>query len=224
MSKPPHKKISVNRLTKKQIAAIKSRTDESLIDFVPAKLAALKELLQEDSVRLTTLVESLSEAKAVQASALLEKVAEQIDAINDRVENQQWIVIDGEVIDIRRVTDGCDEYPANIEEGSRDWYVDTDTEAAGEKARKRWESMAENDPKEFACMVGETTLVQWGMGHYAGPGSTQVKSLEEWLDLWLDTPNEEFASYDGEEREVEFCSKALEEELGFKPTVAYRHN
>ena len=72
-------------------------------------------------------------------------------------------------------------------------------------------------------MVGEKTLVAWGLRQYAGPGSTQVKSLEEWLDLWLDTPEEHFASCDSEEREVSRCGK-LREELGFIPTVAYRHN
>jgi len=103
-------------------------------------------------------------------------------------------------------------------------YVAEDSESAGEQARKYWEDLAQDDPEEFACIVGEKTLVQWGMGHSAGPVSTQVKSLQDWLDLWLDTPEENFASYDSHELEVEDCDKELEEELGFKPTVAYRHN
>lgn len=64
----------------------------------------------------------------------------------------------------------------------------------------------------------------WALGNPAGPGSTQVESLEEWLDLWLDTPEEEFASYDGEEVEASEADEELIEELGFTPAVAYRHN
>ncbi len=87
--------------------------------------------------------------------------------------------------------------------GRREWYVAKDSDEAGEQAKKYWKDMAENDPKELACIVGEETLIQWGLGRCAGPGSTQVKSLEEWLDLWLTTPEEQWASYDGDEQEVE---------------------
>ena len=104
-----------------------------------------------------------------------------------------------------------------------EWYVAESTEAAGEAAREYWKDMAENDPKEFACMVGEQTLVSWALGQSAGPGSTQVTSLEEWLDLWLDTPEEQWASYDSEEHEVTRSGKIVEE-LGFTPGVVYRHN
>jgi hypothetical protein len=97
------------------------------------------------------------------------------------------------------------------------------SENAGLAARERWEDMARNDRSEFACMVGEETLVSWALGEYAGPGSTKVTSLSEWLDLWLDTPFEEWASYDSEEREVERVGK-LVNDLGFKPGVAYRTN
>ena len=104
-----------------------------------------------------------------------------------------------------------------------EWYVAEDHEAAGQAARKYWAELAENDPTEFACLIGEETLVRWGMNQYAGPGTTQVRNLAEWLDLWLDTPEEEFASYDGHEKDVLRCGK-LAEELGFTPTLAYRHN
>lgn len=100
-----------------------------------------------------------------------------------------------------------------------EYYIFRDREQAGEAAREYWEDLAQDDPREFACLVGEETLVQWGFGNYAGPGSTQVKSLNEWLDLWLDTPEEHFASYDSEEREFK-CKHPDWEEY----TVAYRHN
>jgi len=93
------------------------------------------------------------------------------------------------------------------------------TSEAGEAAREYWKDMADNDPREFTCLVGAETLIQWGMGHYAGPGSTQVRSLEEWLDLWLDTPEEHWASYDSEERDF-VCRHPDYAEW----TVAYRTN
>ena len=132
------------------------------------------------------------------------------------------IKIDGEICTIKDVhTYGG--LPMVETDDGKEFYLAESSEKAGEEARKYWKDMAENDPKEFTCMIGEETLVSWGLGRYASPGSTQVKSLEEWLDLWLDTPEEHFASYDSEEREVSRCGK-LREELGFTPTVAYRHN
>lgn len=104
-------------------------------------------------------------------------------------------------------------------DNGEEYYIFPDSETAGKAAREYWEDLAENDPKEFACLVGEETLIQWGMGHYAGPGTTQVQNLEEWLDLWLNTPEEHFSSYDGLERE--FKSKHPD----FSDyTAAYRHN
>ena len=91
-----------------------------------------------------------------------------------------WIEIDGERI----------EYPnvitlgnlTMIEDGNREWYVFEDTETAGEAAREYWQDLADNDPGEFACIVGNETLISWALGRSAGPGSTAVHSLDEWLD------------------------------------------
>jgi len=101
----------------------------------------------------------------------------------------------------------------------QEFYIAKSSEDAGEKAREYWTDMAHDDPEEFACIVGAETLIQWGLGNYAGPGSTQVQSLEEWLDLHLDIPEEHFASYDGEEREFK-CKHP--DWAGY--TVAYRWN
>lgn len=97
------------------------------------------------------------------------------------------------------------------------------SETAGEAAREKWEDEAKGDPENFTCMVGEDTLVSWALGQPAGPGTTEVCSLDEWLDLWLHTPEEEWASYDNAERDVERVGR-LVDELGFTPTVAYRTN
>lgn len=110
--------------------------------------------------------------------------------------------IDGETVEFDHVsTTGWDGLlMADI--GRADYYLAEDSESAGKAAREYWEDMAENDPKEFTCMVGEETLIQWGLGRSAGPGYTHVRSLEEWLDLWLNTPEEQWASYDSAERAV----------------------
>ena len=94
------------------------------------------------------------------------------------------------------------DYGNTVSEGRTEFKLFASREEAGEEARVYWADMADSDPKEFTCMVGEETLVAWALGKYAGPGSTRVKSLDEWLDLWLDTPEEHFASYDGDERTV----------------------
>jgi hypothetical protein len=104
-------------------------------------------------------------------------------------------------------------------EDGEEYYIFEDRDQAGEAAREYWEDLAQDDPHEFAYLVGEETLIQWGLGNYAGPGSTQVQNLQEWLDLWLDTPEEQFASYDSQEREFK-CKHP--DWAGY--TVAYRHN
>lgn len=115
-------------------------------------------------------------------------------------------------------------------EDGTEWYIAENREQAGEKAREYWEELAQNDPKEFACLVGEEVLVNWGLGISDGPGSTAVCGLQDWLDLWLDTPEEHFAGYDGLEIDVEVLSRDLCEELGFSfdpadcTAVIYRWN
>lgn len=134
------------------------------------------------------------------------------------------ITIDGETHNVLRVRplgwEGIVEI--DTEEGL-EFILAPSAAVAGKAARARWAEMAENDHKEFTCMVGEATLVQWALGRPAGPGSRKVNNLNEWLDLWLDTPAEEWASYDGQEHEVESV-ELLDLELGWMPAVAYRHN
>jgi hypothetical protein len=105
---------------------------------------------------------------------------------------------------------------------SLEYVVFESHEDAGAEARDYWESLARYDPEEFRSMVGDESLVAWALGDWAGPGTTKVRSLDEWLDLWLDIPEEHFASYDGNTCEVKDASPALVEELGFVPKVAYR--
>ena len=93
-----------------------------------------------------------------------------------------------------------------------------DEEQAGEYARDYWKDFIEGDPTEAVEILGAENLIRWALGQFAGPGTTQVRSLEEWLDLYLDAPDEhfEYGPYD-----IEAIGENLVEILGFKPTVAY---
>jgi hypothetical protein len=163
-------------------------------------------------------------AKLADASPENDELQDQITEAEDRLADDLFLSIDGEIYEIDTVHSTRYSYLPMLDCGSTEFYVAADSSEAGEAARKYWEDMAENDPKEFACIIGEETLIQWGLGRSAGPGSTHVRSLQEWLDLSLDVPEEQWASYDGNEREVDWVSPALETELGFLPEVAYRHN
>lgn len=134
------------------------------------------------------------------------------------------IVIDGETYEVNHIRDIGFGDLHELETDDGDFIVAESEETAGAAAREYWEEMAEGDPQEFVHLVGEETLVQWGLGRSAGPGSTHVSSLDEWLDLWLTTPEEQWASYDGSEREVSEVGDDVAEELGYRPTVAYRSN
>ena len=91
-------------------------------------------------------------------------------------------------------------------------------EDAGQYARDYWEDCIKNDRETAIETLGTGTLLSWALGEHAGPGSSKVTSLEEWLDLYLHAPDEHFESgpYD-----VELIGENIVEELGFKPTVAY---
>jgi len=136
------------------------------------------------------------------------------------------MVIDGEVCKVKEVVNYGYLPMIELEDG-RDYYIAKDKDEAGEKAREYWEEMAENDPEEFAALVGEKTLVSWALGQYAGPGSTKVQNLDEWLDLWLDTPEEQWASYDSQEKDCRLNLNLITE-LGWEDNevnaVCYRHN
>jgi len=137
------------------------------------------------------------------------------------------IVVNGEDFTCEKPTDSCglEHGVAQVRtECGQEYILAPDSEVAGKVARERWREMAENEPTEFRLMVGDDVLVAWALGLPAGPGSTKVSSLDEWLDLYLDAPEEDLASYDGEECAVERVSATLCEALGFIPTVAYRTN
>jgi len=123
-----------------------------------------------------------------------------------KARTQLLMLVDGEVTKCRV------EYDRVTTDDDNDYYVFANSKEAGKAARKYWEDLAQQDSKEFICLVGEETLLRWALGQCAGPGSTQVSSLSEWLDLWLDTPEEHFAGYDDIENDCQI-SAALAKEL-----------
>src|SRR5574343_1526492 len=107
------------------------------------------------------------------------------------------VVVDNEVKEVVKVhTYGY--LPVLVCDDRTEYHIAEDTEQAGEKVVERWEEMAEKDPQELRALVGDEVLIQWAMGHSAGPGGLQACSLTEWIEGIADYPEEEFASYDGE--------------------------
>lgn len=132
------------------------------------------------------------------------------------------ITIDGETFEVYDVMKGG--YLPLVEADGQTFYVAEDLDSAGSAAAQRWRDMAENDPTEFRAMMGDEVLVNWALGKPAGPGSAKVTSLEEWLEVVSEAPEEEFASYDGYAREVEDVGEIAERKIGFSPDWAFRHN
>ena len=105
-------------------------------------------------------------------------------------------VLQGDVCrDVKSETRG--ECPT-IRDGRLEYYVFANIEDAGGVVRKRWEDMANNDRKEFQALIGDERLVGWALGVSDSFG---ISSLEEFLDISAANPQDDLASYDGEERE-----------------------
>lgn len=132
------------------------------------------------------------------------------------------IMIDGEIYDVDNIATGS--YLPLIEVGNQEFYVAKDSTAAGKATRKYWSDMAQHDKSEFRATVGDEALLAWALGEPGGPGSAKVTSLQAWLNVTAEHPEENFASYDGNERTVQAVGANVKKELGFTPKVAYRHN
>ena len=97
-------------------------------------------------------------------------------------------------------------------------YLFRDEEEAGKYARKYWKDFVEDDPDEAVEILGANNLIQWALGRLAGPGTSKVRSLTEWLDLYLETADEHF-----EEGPIDITAigENLVEKAGFRPTIVY---
>ena len=98
-------------------------------------------------------------------------------------------------------------------------YLFKDEKEAGQFARDYWEEYIDHEsPEDIVCMMGAETLVSWALGKLAGPGSVKVRNLEEWLDLYLEAPDEHFELGPFE---IEAIGENIVEKLGFKPEAAF---
>lgn len=134
------------------------------------------------------------------------------------------LTIDGEKMEVREVTLDYGGYGGTFVEveGGREYVLFDDAEEAGEAAAKYWRELAQDDPQEFAAIIGAERLVLWGMGQSDEFG---IDSLDTFCEVTATVPEEEWAKYDGEEREftVTFAAEEGEEAEEFSG-VAYRHN
>lgn len=139
--------------------------------------------------------------------------------------NEPMIKIDGNWYVVERANNHS--YAMLELDDGTEWYIFESSEVAGEVTKEYWRDMAESDPREFTAIVGEETLIAWGLGPVAGPGNVHVRGLQDWLELTGEHPEEQWASYDGAEVEPEECNEALVTWLSFDDianVVIYRHN
>jgi len=113
-------------------------------------------------------------------------------------------------VEIEQLSDR-DTYPTSI-------LMFKSEEDAGQHARSYWKDYIDSESsEEVVALLGAETLVAWALGRPGGPGSAKVNSLSEWLDLYVDSPDEHFElSFD-----VEAIGQNLIDIIGFKPAVAY---
>lgn len=140
-----------------------------------------------------------------------------------------WIEIDGRVYVVVDVDDLNKEGEGRIlyeTPGHREFILFKNKEMAGQHARDYWENVARTDANEFLELVGAETLISWAFGEDAYVGTAATSSINEWLDLHLEEPEEHLATYDGEEKSATMSPDLLEE-LGWGDSneiVAYRRN
>ena len=135
--------------------------------------------------------------------------------LDEKIEGEEFFVLSEDDVATNGIG-GVAELPTGSY--GTELHLFKDEEQAGEYARDYWKDFIEDDPDTAVEILGAKTLIAWALGQFAGPGTTQVRSLEEWLDLYLDAPDEHFelGPYD-----IEAIGENLVEKLGFKPTVAY---
>jgi hypothetical protein len=149
---------------------------------------------------------------------MLEKipVGEPLEADDPQEEEEEeanYVIVDGEKFSVTDIYVG--DSPEISCGRSINYNVFENSKEAGKAARRYFEEMADHDLDELRSIIGDEVLIQWGLGQHAGPGDTPVKSLEEWLDLWLNNPEDHWASYDGDETEGTI-SAALADEINIK--------
>jgi len=125
------------------------------------------------------------------------------------------IVIDDEVVTLDYINDN--QYKAD---NGCSYYIFCDCADAGEYAKSYYENMIMTSKDDFICIVGRDALVDWALGFY----NNGFCSVDEWLDDWLNKPEDHWASYDNEEVEITRMNKHMKEEMDSTSCVMYRFN
>ena len=137
--------------------------------------------------------------------------------LNDQVHSKFFTVAEG---DCHLLSDTHAEITVQNDTTSwpRDIQLFKTREDAGQYARQYWEDYVECESSEdVVAILGAETLISRALGRSAGPGTSKVNNLEEWLDLYIDTPEEHIE----EEYEIDAIASNLVEILGFKPEAAF---
>ena len=136
--------------------------------------------------------------------------------LSEEIDGEEFFVVSEDGVGSNDVG-GTIEIPTR--QYSSELYLFKDEEEAGQFARDYWEDYIDHESSEdIVEMLHAETLVSWALGKLAGPGSSKVRNLEEWLDLYLEAPDEHFELGPFE---IEAIGENIVEKLGFKPTVAY---
>lgn len=242
------KEVALNRCTKEQwpegithdFSVLKGRAKKVIQQRCEKKhpeLFANHYIIAEVKDKLNDLEESLNKQYEARYAPHNEAIAELSAIACDwlRVHSGQTVIvsgiqygdddkfldIDGEFYPVIDMDNDSGLYLINT--GEKSFYVAEDSYEAGQPVEEYWRYMASNDPDEFAEMVGRDSLVSWGLGQLAGPGSVKVRSLEDWFSMTAEHPAEHWGSWDGTESEVTL-SAALFAELEWNDPegVVYR--
>ena len=135
--------------------------------------------------------------------------------LDEKIEGEEFFVLSEDDVATNGIG-GSVELPTG--KYATELHLFKDEEQAGEYARDYWKDFIEDDRASAIEILGAETLMAWALGDPAGPGTSKVNSLEEWLDLYLDAPDEHFELGPFE---IEAIGENLVEILGFKPTIAY---
>lgn len=129
-------------------------------------------------------------------------------------EDTDWIEFYGdrwESLTVRKEGKGV-----TLSRGTRkEWIVFESHDDAEAACRAHYKDMALHSPEEFKCLAGPDRVMEWGLGN---------GSMDDWLDDVANECASYWASYDGESIEGIEIGAELEEEIGFKPAVAYCRN
>ena len=138
--------------------------------------------------------------------------------LNDQIHSEFFTVAEEDCNDAIGIDGGGQiTVRADTQSWPKEIFLFKSNKEAGQYAREYWEECIHGDRETAIEILGAETLLSWAFGEAAGPGSVKTKNLEEWLDLYLDAPDEHFE----EEFSVDAIGSNIIEILGFKPTVAY---